>query len=79
MRNSYQDTEGFSRRNYNSFSPLMNYNLICYNYNNFGHIAKYCGSNLKQASPIMKRSWEQKKENYVFVQVALRAQKNKDK
>jgi hypothetical protein len=79
MSNSYQDTQGFSRRNYNSFSPLMNYNLICYNSNNFGHIEKYCRSNLEQVSPIMKRSWVQKKESSMFVQEALCAPKNKDK
>jgi hypothetical protein len=38
MNNNYQETQGFSRRNFNSFSPLMNYIIICYNCNNFGHI-----------------------------------------
>jgi hypothetical protein len=79
MINSYQDTHGFSRKNYNSFYTLMNYSIICYNYNNFGHIEKYYRSNNKQVSPIMKRSWEQKKENYLFFQETLHTHKNKDK
>jgi hypothetical protein len=79
MRNNYRDTQGFSRRNYNSFYPLMNYKLICYNCNNFGHIEKYYKSNLKQVSLKMKIIWEQKKENPLFIQEYLCAQKIKEK
>jgi hypothetical protein len=44
MRNNNKYAYGFSRRNYNSFSPLLNYNIICYNCNNYGHIEKFCRS-----------------------------------
>jgi hypothetical protein len=87
MRNNNRDTHGFSRRNYNSFSPLLNYNIICYNCNNFGHIEKFCRSDFRkdqkeEAPTIMERNQEQreqKKEKSMFIQAALCAQKNKDK
>jgi hypothetical protein len=59
LRNNNRDTHGFSRRNYNSFSPLLNYNIICYNYKNFGHMGKLCKSDFikyqkEEASTIME-------------------------
>jgi hypothetical protein len=57
MRDNNRDTYGFSRINYNSFSPLLNYNIICYNCNNYGHIAKFCRNdfrkNKKEEAPII--------------------------
>jgi hypothetical protein len=87
MRNNNRDTHGFSRRNYNSFSPLLNYNIICYNCNNYGHIAKFYRSDFRknqkeEATTIMERNQEQreqKKEKSLFIQAALHAQNNKDK
>jgi hypothetical protein len=41
MRKNNRDTHELSRRNYNSFPPLLNCNIICYNCNNLRHIAKF--------------------------------------
>jgi hypothetical protein len=61
IRNINSDTHGFSRRNYNSFSSFLNYNIICYKYNNYGHISKFYRSdfreNKKEEAPtIMERN-----------------------
>jgi hypothetical protein len=61
MRNNDIDSYGFSRRNYKSFSLLMNYNIICYNYNNYGHIENLCRSvfrkDMKEETPtVMERN-----------------------
>jgi hypothetical protein len=82
IRNNNRDTHGYSRRNYNYFSPLLNYNIICYNCNNFGHIEKLCRSNFKkiqgkEGPTIMKRNQEQSKDKSMFVQATLHAQKSK--
>jgi hypothetical protein len=47
MSNNHINDYGFSRRNYNSFSPLLNYNIIYYNYNNYGHIVNFYRSVFK--------------------------------
>jgi hypothetical protein len=87
MRNNNRDTHEFSRRNYNSFSPFLNYNIICYKCNNYRHIEKFCRNdfrkNHKEETPtIMERNQEQReqnKENSLFIQTALRAQNNNNK
>jgi hypothetical protein len=33
-------------RNYNSFSPLLDYNVECYKCNNYGHITRGYRSNI---------------------------------
>jgi hypothetical protein len=48
-RNNYvwnkdRSTYGFSNRNYNSFAPLFDYNVVCYKCNNYGHITHFCRS-----------------------------------
>jgi hypothetical protein len=48
IRDNKRNTHGFSRRNYNSFSPLLNYNIICYNCNNYGNTTKLCRSDLRK-------------------------------
>jgi hypothetical protein len=40
MGNNNRYTHEFSRRNYNSFSPFFNYNIICYKCNNYELITK---------------------------------------
>jgi hypothetical protein len=37
---------GFVDRNYNSFSPLLDYNIECYKCNKYGHIAHDCIRNI---------------------------------
>jgi hypothetical protein len=56
-----KNTYGLSRINYNPFSPLMNYNIICYNCNTYGHIENSCGSDFRkiqkeEAPRIMERT-----------------------
>jgi hypothetical protein len=65
MRNNNIYAYEFSRRNYNSFSPLLNHNIICYNCNNYAHIAKLRRSDFrkkqKEGTPtIIERTQEQK-------------------
>jgi hypothetical protein len=43
-------TYGFSNRNYNSFAPLFDYNVVCYKCNNYGHITHFCRSGLVETS-----------------------------
>jgi hypothetical protein len=33
---------GFANINYDSFVPLLDYNIECYNFHNYGHIGHYC-------------------------------------
>jgi hypothetical protein len=66
---------------------LLNYNIICYKCNNYGHIEKFYRSVFrkykKEETPIvMERNQEQreqKKEKSLFIHVALHAQNDKDK
>jgi hypothetical protein len=68
-------TYGFSNRNYNSFSPLFDYNVVCYKCNKYGHITRFCRSGLvetyrenKEEDTLSKQNketmgfWRRKKE-----------------
>jgi hypothetical protein len=46
VSNKTKISHGFVDRNYNSFSPLLDYNIECYKCNNYGHIACDCRSNI---------------------------------
>jgi hypothetical protein len=46
VSNKTRSSHGFANKNYNSFSPLLDYNIECYKCNNYGHIAHYCRSNI---------------------------------
>jgi hypothetical protein len=46
VRNKTKRSHGFANINYNSFSPLLDYNIECYKCNNYGHIAHYCRSSI---------------------------------
>ena len=56
---------GFLNRKYNSFSPLLDYNVVCYKCNYYGHIACFCKSGIVE-SPRQNRDEDilvkQKKE-----------------
>jgi hypothetical protein len=88
MRKNNRDAYVFSRRNYNSFPPLLKYNIVCYNNNNYGNIEKLYRSDFrktqKEETPtIVKRNKEHKepkKDKSLFIQAAaLCAQSNKYK
>jgi hypothetical protein len=38
VSNKTKSSHGFVDKNYNSFSPLLDYNIKCYKFNNYGHI-----------------------------------------
>ena len=40
VSNKTRSSHGFVDRNYNSFSPLLDYNTECYKWNNYGNIAR---------------------------------------
>jgi hypothetical protein len=40
VRKKTRSSHGFVDRNYNSFAPLLDYNIECYKCNNYGHIAR---------------------------------------
>jgi hypothetical protein len=46
VRNETKSSHWFVDKNYNSFSPLLYYNTKCYKYNNYGHKAHDCRSNI---------------------------------
>lgn len=52
--NKNKSSYGFLNKNYNSIAPLLDYNVVCYNYNNYGHIARFCRSGIVE-SPRQKR------------------------
>jgi len=56
MRKNNKYTHELSRKIYSSFSPFLNYNIICYNCNNYGHIAKFYKSDSRK---IIKRKPQQ--------------------
>jgi hypothetical protein len=75
--------QGFINRNLTSFSLLMNCNVICYKYNNFGHTTKVCRSNFleppkqnkkEENSKFWRKTKAKEKENSMIVQTALHAQ-----
>ena len=47
MSNKNKTSQRFANKNYNSFAPLMNFNVECYKCNNFGHKAHECKSRLE--------------------------------
>ena len=60
LNNSHLNSKGgkfHEDRNYNSFSPFLDYKIECYKCNNFGHKTCSCRSllesSLKQNVPIM--------------------------
>jgi hypothetical protein len=60
MSDNNRDTYGLSRRNYNSFSPLLNYNIYGYNCNNYGHIencVEVISEKIKKRKP--QQSWKE--------------------
>jgi hypothetical protein len=65
LSNKNKTSQGFANRNYNSFSPLMNFNIECYKCNNFGHKAHECRSRLEPTKKNMKESFpaKHKEEN----------------
>jgi hypothetical protein len=46
MYGKKKSTYGFSNRNYNSFDPLFDYNVVCYKCNNYGNISLFCRSGI---------------------------------
>jgi hypothetical protein len=59
MSNKTRSSHGFANINYNSFSPLLDYNTKCYKSNNYGHIERDYRRN-------MTKSPKQNKEQYVL-------------
>jgi hypothetical protein len=51
-------------KNYNSFDPLMDQNIVCYKYNNIGHKARDCREmkedNMMPNVPIPNTAWKRK-------------------
>jgi hypothetical protein len=45
VSNKTRISHGFIDRNYNSFAPLLDYNVECYNCNNYVHITRDRRSN----------------------------------
>jgi hypothetical protein len=70
VSNKTRSSHGFVDRNYNSFSPLLDYNVECYKCNNYGHIACDCRSNIikKEEDVLAKHKeeytkvWKRKQE-----------------
>jgi hypothetical protein len=46
VSNKTRTSYGFAKRNYNSFAPLLDYHIECYNCNNYGHIKHDCRRNI---------------------------------
>jgi hypothetical protein len=46
VSNKTISSHGFANINYNSFAPLLDYDIECYKCNNYGHIARDCRSNI---------------------------------
>jgi hypothetical protein len=67
------------KRNYNSFSPLQDYNMECLKYNKYGHEASECrlSKYVKEINiPNNKKVWKKKQVEKTECKVALHA-KNK--
>jgi hypothetical protein len=46
VSNKTRSSHGLDDRNYNSFAPLLDYNVECYKCNNYRHIARDCRSSI---------------------------------
>jgi hypothetical protein len=59
VRNTARSSHGFSNINYNLFAHVLDCDTKCYKYNNYGHLACDCKSNVIN-SP------KQNREEYVL-------------
>jgi len=60
---------GMASRNYNSFAPLMDRNIVCYKCNNLGHKARECKSDVS----IIRRE----KQTTIWEATTIREKKRK--
>lgn len=82
-KNKVKNIPSFTRKNYNPFTPLMDFSSVCHNYNNFGHKEQVFRTifydpskqNEKEDNSIKRKEmtskvWK-KKDKSMFVQIAL--------
>jgi hypothetical protein len=84
VSNTTRSSHGFVDRNYNSFAPSLDYDIECYNCNNYGHIEHDCRSSIikspkqnREEDVITKhreeytRVWKRKQEEQKKVKCGL--------
>jgi hypothetical protein len=74
----YGNKRGFFNISYNSFSPLMEKNIVCYKCNYLGHKARDCRY-MNEDVPMPTTVWRRKEiPNNEYCQITLTAEEGKE-